>query len=102
MLLFLLLLLLLLRYASHLGLPAITTRLSGRHHTNLSRLLSNHLSKGAGFQIWVQVWILLLLLLILLYYSCSYLYYYSCSYCYKSCSCCCYYSCSYFCYTPFS
>lgn len=43
------------KYASHLGLPAIMVRLHGREHTNLARLVSNHIAKGAGFQVWVQV-----------------------------------------------
>jgi len=44
-----------LRYASHLGLPAIVLKLYGRQHTNLARIVSNHISKGASFQVWVQV-----------------------------------------------
>jgi len=44
-----------LRYASHLGLPAIVVKLYGVSHTNLARLVSNHLYKGASFQVWVQV-----------------------------------------------
>ena len=72
------------RYASHLGLPAIMVSLHGTSHTNLARyhltphiftsthlapftsshlsphtsylrLVSNHIAKGAGFQVWVQV-----------------------------------------------
>jgi len=44
-----------LKYASHLGLPAVMLKLHGRDHTNLARLVSNHIAKGAGFQVWVQV-----------------------------------------------
>ena len=44
-----------LRYASHLGLPAVMVTLSSGDHTNLARLISNHIFKGASFQIWVQV-----------------------------------------------
>ena len=44
-----------LKYASHLGLPAVMVTLQGRHHTNLARIVSNYLVKGASFQMWVQV-----------------------------------------------
>ena len=44
-----------LKYASHLGLPAVMVTLQGRNHTNLARILSNYLVKGASFQVWVQV-----------------------------------------------
>ena len=44
-----------LRYASHLGLPAVMVSLTGTGHTNLARIVSNHVFKGASFQIWVQV-----------------------------------------------
>jgi len=44
-----------LKYASHLGLPAIMLQLYGTNHTNLARLVSNHIAKGANFQVWVQV-----------------------------------------------
>jgi len=44
-----------LKYASHLGLPAIMVSLHGTSHTNLARLVSNHIAKGAAFQVWVQV-----------------------------------------------
>jgi len=44
-----------LRYASHLGLPAVMVTLQGPHHTNLARIISNTIQKGASFQIWVQV-----------------------------------------------
>ena len=71
------------RYASHLGLPAVMLQLHGTNHTNLARfefsyhvshiflwslpefcttfgicllrLVSNHIAKGANFQVWVQV-----------------------------------------------
>jgi len=44
-----------LRYASHLGLPAVVVSLHGPDHTNLARIMSNTISKGASFQVWVQV-----------------------------------------------
>ena len=44
-----------LRYASHLGLPAIQLKLYGLKHTNLARILSNYIQKGANFQLWLQV-----------------------------------------------
>ena len=44
-----------LKYASHLGLPAVMVTLQGRHHTNLARIVSNYIVKGASFQLWVQV-----------------------------------------------
>jgi len=44
-----------LKYASHLGLPAVMLQLHGTNHTNLARLVSNHIAKGANFQVWVQV-----------------------------------------------
>ena len=34
-----------LRYASHLGLPAVMARLEGAHHANLARIISNHIHK---------------------------------------------------------
>ena len=44
-----------LKYASHLGLPAVMVTLYGRNHTNLARIVSNYIVKGASFQMWVQV-----------------------------------------------
>lgn len=44
-----------LKYASHLGLPAIQVKLTGTEHTNLARIISNNMLKGASFQVWVQV-----------------------------------------------
>ena len=44
-----------LRYASHLGMPAVMVQLHGVNHTNLARIVSNHITKGASFQVWVQV-----------------------------------------------
>jgi len=44
-----------LKYASHLGLPAIQLKLCGLKHTNLARILSNYITKGANFQVWLQV-----------------------------------------------
>ena len=44
-----------LRYASHLGMPAVMVQLHGENHTNLARIVSNHINKGASFQVWVQV-----------------------------------------------
>ena len=37
-----------LRYASHLGLPAVMARLEGPHHANLARIISNHIHKVIG------------------------------------------------------
>ena len=37
-----------LRYASHLGLPAVMARLEGAHHANLARIISNHIHKVTG------------------------------------------------------
>lgn len=44
-----------LKYASHLGLPAIQLKLCGLKHTNLARILANYITKGANFQVWLQV-----------------------------------------------
>ena len=44
-----------LKYASHLGLPAVMVTLHGRNHFNLARIVSNYIVKGASFQMWVQV-----------------------------------------------
>jgi len=44
-----------LRYVSHLGLPAIMVRVSGLKHVNLARMLSNHVAKDQGPQVWIQV-----------------------------------------------
>jgi len=44
-----------LKYASHLGLPAIQLKLHGLKHTNLARILANYITKGANFQVWLQV-----------------------------------------------
>ena len=44
-----------LRYASHLGLPAVMVTLNSSRHTNLARIVSNYIVKGASFQMWVQV-----------------------------------------------
>ena len=44
-----------LRYASHLGMPAIMVSLTSPNHTNLARMISNHVFRGASCQIWVQV-----------------------------------------------
>ena len=37
-----------LRYASHLGLPAVMARLEGANHANLARIISNHIHKVTG------------------------------------------------------
>jgi len=44
-----------LRYATHLGMPAVMIILTGDEHTNLARMISNHIAKGATMQVWVQV-----------------------------------------------
>jgi len=44
-----------LRYASHLGLPAVMVTLTSPVHTNLARVVSNYIIKGASFQMWVRV-----------------------------------------------
>jgi len=44
-----------LRYASHLGLPAIMVKLRGNNCVNLARILSNTITKEQNQQIWVQV-----------------------------------------------
>lgn len=44
-----------LRYASHLGLPAVMVTLNSSRHTNLARIVSNYIVKGASFQMWVKV-----------------------------------------------
>ena len=44
-----------LKYASHLGLPAVMVTLHGLNHFNLARIVSNYIVKGASFQMWVQV-----------------------------------------------
>ncbi|XP_023343008.1 protein arginine N-methyltransferase 5 [Eurytemora carolleeae] len=44
-----------LKYASHLGLPAVMVRLTGEHQPNLARILSNSVCRDQGIQIWAQV-----------------------------------------------
>ena len=36
-------------------MPAVMVQLHGVNHTNLARIVSNHITKGASFQVWVQV-----------------------------------------------
>ena len=36
-------------------MPAVMVQLHGPNHTNLARIVSNHIVKGASFQVWVQV-----------------------------------------------
>ena len=36
-------------------MPAVMVSLDGPNNTNLGRMISNHLFKGASFQVWVQV-----------------------------------------------
>ena len=36
-------------------MPAVMVQLHGLNHTNLARIVSNHITKGASFQVWGQV-----------------------------------------------
>jgi len=44
-----------LKYATHLGVPAVLVRLTGENHMNLARMISNAVNKDQGPAIWCQV-----------------------------------------------